>query len=65
MLKKNHLKKKTADQIASLFADETNPSNIILCSQTLADRNQALAQIKHDLLHQMTQQRVDLKKLAF
>jgi hypothetical protein len=65
MLKKNQLKKKTAEQIASLFADETNPSNIILCSQTLEDRNQALAHIKDDLLHQITQQRLDLKKVAF
>jgi len=65
MLKKNQLKKKTAEQIASLFADETNPPNIILCSQTLQDRNQALAQMKQDLLHQITQQRVDLKKVAF
>jgi len=54
MLKKNQLKKKTAEQIASLFADETNPPNIILCSETLEDRNQALAQTKQDLLHQIT-----------
>ena len=50
MLKKNQLKKKTAEQIASLFADETNSASILLCSQALEERNQALTHIRDDLL---------------
>ena len=50
MLRKHQLRKRTADELIQLANKDTIPDNLLLCAQTLQERNALLITARDALL---------------